>query len=394
MPPAPPLIDQLVINERASLLGSGLASVTIGLALDDGRVYWGDCLPVDGLDVASPTVRRLVDLCAQRLKGQPLVGFRHSCRQIHPVFPPTGRMPLADSVRGALEQGLLAAVASTLRLAELEVLEREYELKGNEWENLQPQIIVETNDFDATPEGIGRLMAIRPHGIGYRLTSDLVAESIGAEAEYLVTFVGELVQLSRQIPDFNPIIYLGLNGALGRLTDDPVRDIGKILSICRNLENVAGECQLMLEDVFILGDSAVQVANYRRLKKLLIRAPRPPGAKQAQLIANARTIGAEGIPLYIDAQDVDSIIFEPLRTASIDETMIGLSYVSGTGIGHGISFASRSDGYAIWPWLNTVSTLSVATSSQTIIVNQSDDIRAVMDLMNRQLAKARFSEAR
>lgn len=393
MPPAPPLIDQLIINERASLLSSGLASVTIGLALDDGRVFWGDCLPVDGLDMASPTVRRLVDLCAQRLKGEPLVGFRHSCRQIHPVFPPTGRMPLADSVRGALEQGILAAVAWTLRLAELEVLEREYELEGNEWGNLQPQIIVETNDFDATPEGIGRIMAIRPHGIGYRLTSDLVAESIGAEAEYLLTFVGELVQLSRQTLEFNPIIYLGLNGALGRLTEDPVREIGKILSICRKLEDVAGECQLMLEDVFILSDSAAQADNYHRLKKLLMRAPRPQSAKKAQLVATARTIGAEGIPLYLDAQSVDSIIFEPLRTASIDETMISHSYIGSTGIGHGISFASRPGGYAIWSWLNTVSTLSVATSSQPIIVNQSDDITAVMDLMNRQLAKARFIEA-
>ena len=301
---------------------------------------------------------------------------------------------MADSVRGALEQGILAAVASTLRLSELEVLEREYELKTNEWGNYQPQIIVETNDFNATPEDIGRLMAIRPHGIGYRLTSDLVAESIGAEAEYLVTFVGELVQLSRQAPEFNPIIYLGLNGAFGRLTEDPVRDIGRILSICRNLEDVAGECQLMLEDVFILGDSAAQAGNYGRLKKLLMRAPRPQGAKQAQLVATARTIGAEGMPLYLDAQGVDSIIFEPLRTASIDETMISHSYIGSTGIGHGISFASRPGGYAIWSWLNTVSTLSVATSSQPIIVNQSDDIRAAMDLMNRQLARARFIEAR
>ncbi len=149
----------------------------------------------------------------------------------------------------------------------------------------------------------------------------------------------------------------------------------------------------MFEDVFILSDSAAQADNYHRLKKLLMRAPRPQSAKKAQLVATARTIGAEGIPLYLDAQSVDSIIFEPLRTASIDETMISHSYIGSTGIGHGISFASRPGGYAIWSWLNTVSTLSVATSSQPIIVNQSDDITAVMDLMNRQLAKARFIEA-
>src|SRR5690606_13560840 len=107
--------------------------------------------------------------------------------------------PVADSVRGAIEQGLLSAVASVQSIAEHEVMIQEYGTEPGEFKDLDLSVIVAVNDSEATAESVAQLLAHRAQGIGYRLTADLVAESIGGDAEYLVEFVGDLSRLARQI---------------------------------------------------------------------------------------------------------------------------------------------------------------------------------------------------
>jgi methylaspartate ammonia-lyase len=387
-----PSIVRLIIAERDPLLIGGRASVSIGIVLSNRLVHWGDCLPVDGLEARNPTVRRLVDLCESRLTGQHLVGFRPICQHFRSAFPATGRVPLADSVRGAIEQGLLSAVASAQGIAEHELLIQEYETKSSELNKLDLAVIVAVNDSEATADGVAKLLTLRPHGIGYRLTADLVAESIGADAEYLIEFVGDLSNLARQLSNMepnNPTIYISLNGAFGRLAEDPVRYIGKIVEICRNLEDAAKECPLILEDVFVFKEPLAQAANYGRLKKLLSRAPRPQTIKQAQLVATAKTIEADALSVYCETGAIDGIVYEPLLASGLDETMNHWSLANKGGeMNSVISYSHQPHNLFTQRWITSASNIMLATSCHQIIVNQADGYIQLIDSVNRHIAQS------
>lgn len=387
-----PRIVRLIIAERDPLLLGGGASVSIGIMLSDHLVHWGDCLPIDGLTVANPTVRRLIDLCESKLSGQNLVGFRPLCHHIRAVFPAPGRVPVADSVRGAIEQGLLSAVASVQSIAEHEVMIQEYGTEPGEFKDQDLSVIVAVNDSEATAESVAQLLAHRAQGIGYRLTADLVAESIGGDAEYLVEFVGDLSRLARQIGvqgTYNPTVYLSLNGAFGRLTEDPVRYIGKIVEICRKLEDAAADCPIILEDIFIFDDPLAQAATYSRLKKLLSRAPRPETTiKKAQLVATAKTINIDAVSVYCETEAIDGIVYEPLMASGMDETMTHWSLASkGGGIRCLMSYSHPSNKFITHKWVTSVTDIVLAASCHQIVVDQTDGLNLLTDSANRHLAQ-------
>lgn len=389
-------IDRIVLAERDPLLSREPACVSIGVKLSNGRIHWGDCLPVDGLEVGNSTIRRLVDLCQAKLAGQQLTEFRELCRQFQGVFPPSGRLPIADSVKGALEQGLLGAVSWSQEVPVHEVLIQEYGLASSEVNDVEIEVTVRVNDFEATTESVEKLLGYRPHGLGYRLTSDLVAESIGAEGELLIDFVRGLSERARQMGEganYKPAIYLDLNSAIGKLAGDPVQNIGKVLAICRDLEDAADECQLILESVFSMDDYLLQAANYSRLKKLLLRAPRPQKSNRAQLLVFGNTIPSDDIPVYLETQSVDGIVFSPTLVPSIDETMIKCSRMAGNGVDYILSIDSAPDRYTPSTWVVTIIDIMLARGCSRVVVNLSDDLEARLDVISRHLAKVAASRA-
>lgn len=388
-------IDRLIIAERAPLLMSGQATVSIGTLLTNGVVHWGVCLPVSTLDAGNPTVRRLVDLCEWKLSGQQLIDFRHHCHQIRSVFPKRGQMPLADSVRGAIEKGLLAAIASSQRVPEHKVMIREYELEPPNLGNPPVSLTLVMNDFETTAASVRQLLSYRPQGIGYRVTSELVAESIGADAEYLVDFIRELSQLVRTIDEgegYYPSFFLSLNGAIGRLAEDPVRNIGKILTICRQLEDASGEFPLILEDAFIIDESLAQAANYGRFKKLLMRAPRPnTSTYSAKIVVSSKYLTTDSLHAYVENRAVDGIVIEPLVSASLDEAMTVFALAQqGRGVDCFLSYSHHSNYTIPLQWITTMNEVLLATSCRQFILSDNCHLTSLVDSINHCLSQSSF----
>lgn len=75
--------------------------------VDGQRAYWGDGYVRAESTVALATARRLLDLSTPPLVGQWVGSFRELVKQVRPIFPPSGVVPVADAVLGALQQALL-----------------------------------------------------------------------------------------------------------------------------------------------------------------------------------------------------------------------------------------------------------------------------------------------
>ncbi len=245
-------ISRIIVSPVTQVSTGSRGPVSIGIVLNNGHVYWGDYIQVDdgfdhtvGIEQLA-TIERLIDLSTSKLHDQQLSEVRTLWECIRPVFPPSGRVPVADGVSAAIQQALLAAVADIQDRSAIEVLADEFGLPPLEWGELETPLcplFLEISDFAATAFTIERMLAMRPAGVGYRITSGRVEEALGENAEFLQRFVRELGQRAAQNAGNNvyqPSIYLGLNGALGRLTDDPVRHIGKVLGNCVGLQVAAG----------------------------------------------------------------------------------------------------------------------------------------------------------
>lgn len=311
--------------------------LSVGLALGGqepapaGRplVFWGD-LVADVLD--APEAARLVDLIKPVLAQQPATSFRALAERVRWAITTPDAAPSTHLVLiAALEEALLAAVAYAQGLTPAALLAVEYGFIPGDRSPSLP-LLLEISDYDATAERIDRMLALRPAGIGYRLTAgERVAEAIGENGEHLQRFVRELRQ--RADASGSPFsIYLGLNGALGRLAGDPLRHIGKVLAHCVGLQNAAGTHQLILEEPFLLDDPLAQLANLHRLNDFLRLTPDSlKRSRPTLLVARAQPLPAE-LQMYADIAAAHALTFDPY-TSSMESVLVGIKRCRAANIG-------------------------------------------------------------
>jgi hypothetical protein len=223
----------------------------------------------------------------------------------------------------AVEQALTAALALANRLTSTDVLNASI-LSGEGDRAYTPQLILEVDNRVATAEMIRQMMAVAPDGVGYRVAGGGVAASIGPRGEYLQRFVrelGVLLQGNDSAAAGPPIIYLGLEGALGALTADPWRDLGQILGDCYGLEQAAGAVELWLEDPVALDDDVRHAAALNRL-----RADMQARKMRAQVIGRAHTATLDGLRLLSDTDAVDGFCLRrsewPALATLVDATQM------------------------------------------------------------------------
>lgn len=268
-----PQIADVLIAPVAQTGGDG--PLSLGLLTDDGAVHWGDVSLPAGADrtAALKAALRLRERITPTLSGQRPEGLRDLSGRVRSAVGEEDEMGRALLV--AAQEAWLEAACATRDAAGR--LRREYAFPGGDAAaTAQVACFLEISDHAATAERVDRMLALRPAGIGYRLTGGHVAEAIGQNAEHLQRFVRELGRRAETLAPgegYRPSVYLGLNGALGQLAGDPVRHIGKVLGNVVGLQTAAGERQLILEEPFLLDDLLGQAANLHRLRDFIRRTP-------------------------------------------------------------------------------------------------------------------------
>lgn len=384
-------------------MDGSIGSLSIGILLDSDELFWGDCPSQNVTTDQLATAERLVDLSISKLQGQPLSGFRELWERVRPIFPDHGLVSIADGVAAAVQQALLAAVAAARRCAVAELLSAEYDLPRPDPDQLTGGVFLEISDFAATAERIDRMLALRPVGIGYRLTGGRVAEALGPNAEYLQRFVRELGQRADQLgggSGYRPSIYLGLNGALGQLAVDPIQHIGKVLGNSTGLQMAAGSRRLILEDPFLLqdpDDPTLQPSNLLRLKGFMRRTPSSlERAEPTQLVASGSGLDDETLTVYSDTLAVHAITFDLMPMSDVGGLMARVAKLRGAGVGVFVRLGPQASSPTSPRWINTAVDVAAAAGAAGLVVSYDEGSDFAYRLAIRHLSEtaARLKIAR
>lgn len=350
---------------------SGLFSV--GVVTNDKQVFWGDGRYISNPLESIATARRLLDLSTLKLSGQRAASFRELYELLRPIFPPPATVPIADSVRWALQQALLSNVCNDRGVTAAELLADEYCLPPIDPSSFALPLLLEISDFAATSERIDRMFALRPDAIGYRLTGERVLEAIGENGEHLQRFVRELGRKAEVVAGesaYKPAIYLGLNGALGRLTDDPVRHIGKVLGNCIGLQEAAGSRRLILETPVLLDDSIAQSANLLRLKDFIRRTPSTlKRGEPLRLVADASHLADADLQQYADTQSVNALLFDFTAELDIDRSLKRLVFLRESDLNYYLSLNQQGTRSNTPRWVMTAADIAMAGAGAGLIIS-------------------------
>ncbi len=305
--------------------------MSVGLRLDDGAVYWGDVALPEGVGQteALATAHLLRERITPALSGQ----WPESLRDF------SGRLGEAtvdvSGIGAALLMALECAYLEARHVAPdaADCLRSEYAFPAADTP-AAPACFLEISDRAATAERIDMMLALRPAGIGYRLTGGRVAEAIGPNAEHLQRFVRELGRRAATLApgeSYRPVMLLALNGALGELAGDPVRHIGKVLGNVVGLQTAAGDRRLILEEPFRLDDTLAQTANLHRLKDFIRRTPDSLKRAAPTVLAAPLPREAEAAQVYADTAAVHALVADPLE-GDLDQILAALSRAATAGL--------------------------------------------------------------
>src|SRR5690606_25616591 len=173
-------------------------TLTVGVEANDGRYHWGDCLLAVSDDQIASSIELLADLSTAVLRGQRLGHFRDLCARLAVLQEELGGVVLPQFF-SALQQALLGTISYSNEQHPSNLLINEYQLAKRLPAGSAVSLFLEISDYSATADKIDAMLALRPAGIGYRLTSDRVAEAIGESGEYLQRFVRELAQRAANV---------------------------------------------------------------------------------------------------------------------------------------------------------------------------------------------------
>ena len=326
---SPPIADLLIVPDVPT---GGAAPISLGLRFTDGAAYWGDVTLPEGVGQAEALVvaHHLRERLTPALSGQRPESLRDfSGRAREAAIDDT---PLGEALKLAWQAAWLGAIRATPDAAAR--LRREYVFPTDPPIAGPPACFLEISDHAATAERIDGLLALRPAGLGYRLTGGRVAEAIGPNAEHLQRFVRELGRRATTLApgaSYRPAMYLALNGALGELAGDPVRHIGKVLGNVVGLQTAAGERRLILEEPFRLDDPLGQAANLHRLKEFIRRTPDSlKRAAPTLLVAPLSGVGHE-TQVYADTAAAHAVVYD-LLSGDIDPVLAEMSRAAAAGL--------------------------------------------------------------
>lgn len=334
--------------------------------IDDDEVYWGD-IPENADPALLPSAKPFIDALRTVFVGQRLLSFRELCGRVpgQGDARASGLLPV-EPMAAALQQAFLAAVAAKERQTPAEVLVADYGLPALKSGPIELPIILEISDFAATAERIEQMLALRPAGIGYRLTGGRTAEAIGGNAEFLQRFVRELAERIDAMHDAQPdrpAIYLAMQGALGALAGDPRRQMGHILGNCAGLQSAAGALDLYLEEPIFVNDPIEQASLMRQLKDYCQRST--AFTKQPLFAIRRDAYVGDEWSVYSDIQAVDVLALNVSKQPLIDSLMSQMATVDRAIIKTIVSYSCDED--CSYRWTKTGSDMAIACSAGLLL---------------------------
>lgn len=320
-------------------------AVSVGLALDDGRVAWGDCVAVAysgeagrfPVFRAGEGIRALREVVAPMLEGRPLTRFRPLAHALdclmetvlveQPVSEGdaprdaalsrrdllTGRFlrrgagdarrtrqapvtqPLHTAVRYGVSQALLAAVALARGLTMAEVI-------ADEWRLPLPDgpVPIHAQSGGERYANVDKMIARRVASLPHALV-DNIPEQLGSDGSKLVQYarwVRERIQTLAG-SDYQPTIHLDVHGALGRIFDN---NLGKVLGVLYALESAVRPYPLRVECPVMLQSREAQIDAMRTLKAYI-----QARGMSVQLVADEWANTLDDIRAFVDARAADMI---------------------------------------------------------------------------------------
>jgi methylaspartate ammonia-lyase len=278
-------------------------AVSVGLALDDGRVAWGDCVAVEfsgqaGRDPAFRTAEGMTAIegsVVPLLEGRRLACFRDLAAEVEAATetveverPLPRREPGAEisrrelltaparllnrtervtverrlhtAVRYGVSQALLGAVGLARGLTPAEVI-------CQEWELPLPVAAVPIHAqsggrrYANADKMIARRVASLPHGL-----VDNMPEQLGPGGGELLRYArwlkGRIEQLGGS--DYRPTIHLDVHGALGQILEN---NLGKVLGQLLALERAVQPYPLRVECPVLMASREAQIEALKTLRE-------------------------------------------------------------------------------------------------------------------------------
>lgn len=345
-------------------------AVSVGLALDDGRVAWGDCVAVaysgkagrHPLFRADEGIAALRQVVAPALAGNSVAQFRplaaaidglmetiaverpadaHAGRRGSAVSrrdlltgrflraegetPRTERVavtrPLHTAVRYGVSQALLQAVALARGLTMAEVI-------ADEWELPVPAepIPIHAQSGGERYANVDKMIARRVASLPHALVDD-IPEQLGSDGSRLVQYarwVRERIQALAD-SDYRPTIHLDVHGALGRIVDN---NLGKVLGVLYALEAAVRPYPLRVECPVMLETREAQIEAMRTLRQY-VRAR----GMFVHLVADEWANTLDDIRAFVDAQAADMIQIKMPDLGSIHNAVDAILACKQGGVG-------------------------------------------------------------
>jgi hypothetical protein len=326
MPAKSPVITKVIIVSKRDALFmayySRLLPVSIGVILDDSRIFWGD---LESKEPDPTSIDGLLELITPCLKGQSVSSYRRLIEKLKDagIFE---KLSIGNpGLLIGLQRALLAAVAHENKLSVAQTLAIEYAVEPFDPSYRVP-IYLEVHDAFASAELFDQMLARFPDGLSYSLTGQRITESIGRDGQYLQRFVRELasrVNLFSANLNYWPDFYISLNGAFGQLIQsDPatqdmevIRNIGKVLGNIVGLQIAAGDHRLFLEEPILLSDPIAQMAHLKLLGDMLAQRQ---SDGLTQLSARASRLRWETLKDYLEPRIVDCLRVDFLDMSDLD----------------------------------------------------------------------------
>ncbi len=332
-------------------------AVSVGLALDDGRVAWGDCVAVaysgkagrDAVFAAEEGQRTIRRAVAPALEGRELTSFRELAEVVdgltedvacsRPALDPEGQSRrelltaplrwwraasgegegigpkegeqgglapetvvveqracrLHTAVRYGVSQALLQAVALERGVTMAEVI-------AQEWGLPLPAAPVPIHAqsggerYHNADKMIARRVASLPHGL-----VDDVPQQLGEDGAPLIRYVRWLKERIQALGGaaYQPTIHLDVHGGLGQIYD---QNLGRVLGQLYALEMAAQPYPLRVESPVMMESRAAQIEAFKRLREY-VRFRK----MKVQLVADEWANTLEDIQAFVDAQAADLV---------------------------------------------------------------------------------------
>lgn len=318
-------------------------AVSVGLALSDGRVAWGDCVSAAyGSKTGRAPAFRAAAGCATlaqvvkpALIGRPVAPFREAAALLDslteevamerpraaedpqrilsrrafltaafrgaPAEPAAAterilvQQPLHPAIHYGVSQALLAAAALAANVTPAEII-------AAEWGLPRPDAAVPLHGQCGADRygGADKLIVRRAASLPHALVDDIPAQ-LGAEGDELVRYVRWLTGRIRSLggPDYRPTIHLDVHGGLGRIFGS---NLGRILGVLHGLETAAQPYPIRIESPIIAGSLAEQIAEFKRLRSYLRLSQ-----KQIKLVADEWANTLDDIQAFLAANAADMI---------------------------------------------------------------------------------------